>query len=380
MEQENVIRLPPLLILLLLTTLAGFVFGLLLPHWLALRPAAPLHLIFALGIMPLILGAMTYFVPVLTRTRAPEPLSLIPALLALAAGILLSISLFFSFALYPFAAVIGLTAALWLSIWIQRRKKQTLGRPHPGLIWYQLALASLLLGLIAILAGTLFPDYWTQLRRLHLHLNLLGFVGLTALGTLRVLLPTGGGYGDPEAGPWLMRQWRWMTSGALFMALGAAVSPILSLLGMVLWLPPLAQLLKSLFITHRQHIWQQHGATTPLACAVLGLTILLLSGAVHAFGWHAATYTTQAFIPLFLLPLVSGAATHLLPLWVTAARHSNHEQALRQRLGRHGGGRAALFLLGGLLILAGQDWGVVPILLALLHFIIAALRCLFLKS
>ncbi|MCW8904939.1 hypothetical protein, partial [Sedimenticola sp.] len=71
-------KLHPLLIVLLLTTLAGFASGLLLPQVLPLRPSAPLHLIFALGIMPLIMGAMTYFVPVLTRTRAAEPLSLVP--------------------------------------------------------------------------------------------------------------------------------------------------------------------------------------------------------------------------------------------------------------------------------------------------------------
>ncbi len=373
-------RLHPLLIVLLLTTLAGFASGLLLPYMLPLRPSAPLHLIFALGIMPLIMGAMTYFVPVLTRTRAAEPLSLVPALLALGAGIVLSFSLFFSFALYPFGAVAGVIAALWLSIWMQRRKRQTLGRPHPGLLWYQLALLALILGLLSILAGYLLPDQWTQFRRLHLHLNLLGFVGLTALGTLRVLLPTTGGYADPEAGPWLMRQWPWITAGAGLIAAGAAWSPALSLLGLLLWLPPLGQLLRSLLITHRRAVWQPHGASTSLATALSGLLILLLSGTAHAFGLLTASNTTQAFIPLFLLPLVTGAATHLLPLWITSAGDSSREQALRLRLGRHSAARAALFLLGGLLILAGQGWGLIPVLLGLIHFLSAVLLSLRSKS
>ena len=373
-------RLHPLLTVLLLTTLAGFAAGLLLPHLGPLRPSAPLHLIFALGIMPLIMGAMTYFVPVLTRTRGAEPLSLAPALLALGAGLLLSFSLLFSYSLYPVAALIGLAAALWLSVWMQQRKRQTLGRPHPGLLWYQLALLALLLGLLAILAGYLLPEYWLPLRRLHLHLNLLGFVGLTALGTLRVLLPTTGGYADPGAGPWLMRHWPWITAGTLMIAAGAAWSPTLSLLGLLLWLPPLGQLLKSLFIAHRASVWQPHGATISLASAILGLTITLLSGVAHAVGLLPASNSTQAFIPLFLLPLVTGAATHLLPLWITAARNPEREQVLRMRLGRHSAVRAALFLLGGLLILAGQGWGLIPVLLALIHFLSVVLFSLLSKS
>lgn len=373
-------KLHPLLIILLLTALGGFASGLLLPQLLPLRASAPLHLIFALGIMPLIMGAMTYFVPVLTRTRAAEPLSLVPPLLALGAGLLLSFSLFFSFSLYPLAAIVGLVAALWLSIWMQQRKRQTLGRPHPGLLWYQLALLALILGLLAILAGYLLPDQWIQLRRLHLHLNLLGFVGLTALGTLRVLLPTTGGYADPAAGPWLMRQWPWIAVGTLLVAAGAAWSATLALLGLLLWLPPLGQLLKSLLITHRPAIWLAHGATPPLAGAVLGLGIILLSGAAHGLGWLPPTRSTHAFIPLFLLPLVTGAATHLLPLWITAASDHSREQALRLRLGRYSAVRAALFVLGGLLLLGSQNWGVIPVLLALLHFLGAALFSLRSKS
>lgn len=368
-------KLHPLLIVLLLTTLMGFASGLLLPQLLPLRPSAPLHLIFALGIMPLIMGAMTYFVPVLTRTRTAEPRALAPALLALAAGLLLSFSLFFSFSLYPLAALLGLVAAGWLSLWILQRKRQTLGRPHPGLLWYQLALLALIGGLLAILAAFFLPEQWGPLRRLHLHLNLLGFVGLTALGTLRVLLPTTGGYSDPDAGPWLMQQWPWMVAGTLLIAAGAAWSPAAALLGVLLWLLPLARLLKSLLVTHRSTVWRSHGAVTSLAGAVLGLLVILLSGAAHAEGWLPPTNTTHAFIPLFLLPLVSGAATHLLPLWLSTG-NKQREQSLRSRLGRYSAVRATLFLLGGLFILAGQGWGLVPVLLALAQFLVTVLLSL----
>lgn len=373
------VHLRHLLILLLCIALGGFLSGLVLPGILPLRPSAPLHLIFAMGIMPLIMGAMTYFVPVLTRTRGAEPGALAPALLALAAGTLLCFSLFFSFSLYPIAALMGLVAALWLTLWMRRRQRQTLGKPHPGLLWYQLALLALVLGLLSILAGYLFPEQWLIFKRLHLHLNLLGFVGLTALGTLRVLLPTTGGFTDPQAGPWLMRHWTLIAGGTLLIAIGAAGFPPLALAGVLLWLPPIGQLLISLLITHRHAIWHLHGATASLAGAVLGLLILLLSGAAHAYRLIDAPLTTQAFIPLFLLPLVTGAATHLLPLWL-APGQVDREQGLRQRLGGYSLLRAGLFLLGGLLILFSQAWGIWLVLIGLVHFLLGVLSTLLSKK
>lgn len=121
------------LIALLLIGLVSFVSGLLLPHLFPVRHSAPLHLIFAVGILPLILGAMSYFVPVLTRSRTAETLSLAPTLLALIAGSLVSFSLFYSFSLYPYAAITGLIAVIWQLSWIRGRKRAMLGHPHPGL-------------------------------------------------------------------------------------------------------------------------------------------------------------------------------------------------------------------------------------------------------
>ncbi|TVO70831.1 hypothetical protein [Sedimenticola selenatireducens] len=345
-----------------------------------MRPSAPLHLIFAIGILPLILGAMTYFVPVLTRSRTAEPQSLAPTLLALIAGSLVSFSLFYSFSIYPYAAITGLIAVIWQLIWIRGRKRAMLGNPHPGLLWYQLALGALLLGLVSILAGYFMPDHWAALRRFHLHVNILGFIGFTALGTLRVLLPTTGSYPDPQAGVWLLRQWPWLVGGTLLIAIGAAWYSPLALFGLIVWLIPMGQFLLPLITTHRLVIWQPHGATTPLACAVIGLLILLLSGGAHSLGWLSAPPTTQAFIPLFLLPLVTGASSHLLPLWMTQAQQRDRELQLRILLGRHSAGRSALFMLGGLLILAEQGWGLLLILVGLLHYIIRVVMAFFYKT
>ena len=356
---------------LLLITLVVFTVGLLLPQLLATRPSAPLHLVFAIGIMPLIFGAMTYFVPVLTRTGAAAPGALLPALLALVTGLLVSFSLLVDFTLYPIAAATGLIATGWLGYWIQQRKRSMLGRPHPGLLWYELALLALFLGLLAILAGYFLPQQWPQLRRLHLHLNTLGFIGLTALGTLRVLLPTSGRYADPGAGPWLIQGWRWLAGGTLMIAVGAAWFPPLALLGVLLWLWPVGRFVHTLLFSFPRCVWQWHGATTPLATTTLGLLLLAFGGVAHALGWLPGDTTTQAFIPLFLLPLVSGAATHLLPLWISGPQDPAREQRLRTVLGRHAALRTLLFFCGGLLLLAGQPEGLLIILPALLHFLVA---------
>ncbi|MCW8908153.1 MAG: hypothetical protein OQL28_12950 [Sedimenticola sp.] len=365
-----------LLVGLLLITLIGFVGGLLLPQLQATRPSAPLHLVFAIGIMPLIFGAMTYFVPVLTRTGVVGTDALLPALLGLLAGLLVSYSLLADFTLYPYAAIIGLLATGWLGYWIRQRKRSMLGRPHPGLLWYELALLALFLGLLAILAGHFLPQQWPQLRRFHLHINTLGFIGFTALGTLRVLLPTSGRYADPGTGPWLVHGWRWLALGTLLIATGAAWLPPLALLGLLPWLWPVGRFIHTLLFTFHRSVWQWHGATTPLATATLGLMLLALSGAGHGLGWLPGDDTTRAFIPLFLLPLVSGAATHLLPLWL-APQQPDREQRLRKLLGRHATLRAALFFVGGLMLLAGQPGGLLLILPALLHFLVAVAIVLF---
>ena len=55
---------------LVLAAILGMMGACLLPVVTDLHRAAHVHLAFALGVMPLIMGAMTHFIPVLTRTRA----------------------------------------------------------------------------------------------------------------------------------------------------------------------------------------------------------------------------------------------------------------------------------------------------------------------
>jgi len=362
--------LPRLLIFLLGISLAVFVIALLLSAALRLSPAAPLHLVFAVGILPLILGSITWFTPVLTRSGPAEPITLGPPLLALAAGLFLLYALAGRFHLYPIAACLALAAVLWTSWWIRGRVRNCFGAPHPGLLWYRLALGALALGLAAILLGAFWPSQWLSLRRLHLHLNLLGFIGLTALGTWRVLLPTVGRFDDPTSSGWLQRQWQPLAAGTLLIAIGAAWWPPLSIIGLLLWLLPLSGLLKHPLYAHRSVLMNWHGAAPALGLALLGLWLLLLTAAGHALQLIAATPLLTAFILMFLLPLVTGAATHLLPLW-RYPEPVDRQQALRRRIGRFGGLRGLLFVSAGLVTLRGLDWGWLLALLGLGQFLFA---------
>src|SRR5512135_541286 len=143
-------------------------------------PAAHIHLAFAVGVMPLILGAMTHFVPVLTRSRAPAATILLLPGGASVAGLLALLS----FALpalipnlYYAGALLALCAAGGMAAWIVRRSRLALGAPHSCLHWYLAAVACLMLALAAVLAMGIWPDHRLALKRFHLHLNLLGFLG-----------------------------------------------------------------------------------------------------------------------------------------------------------------------------------------------------------
>ncbi len=122
------------------------------------------------------------------------------------------------------AAVCDLLAAAILINWIALRVRMTLGSPHPGWRWYGVALGCLILALLSVLLIPFWQNYWQALRLFHMHLNTLGLVGLAALGTLPVLMPTALGKPDPEAASWLRRRLWLVASGALVVATGVVIA------------------------------------------------------------------------------------------------------------------------------------------------------------
>lgn len=354
----------PLPLLAITALLALMTAGVLLVTGRA-APQLAAHLALALGVMPLILAAMGYFVPVLTRSGSAGPATWWPPIMALSGGVLAV----FSFASdlpakgLELAAVLSGLAALGLGAWALNRAHHMFGPRHRGLDWYLAALGFLLLALLAVILMPLFPEQRNALRLFHLHANLLGFVGLAALGTLQVLLPTCFGQPDPDALLRLRRDLKWAAAGALLIAVGTALSqpghglvvgPALALLGAVAYCGAILRMLHAWRSRFGQALAQVHGAGPSLASAALGLLGLLILGIAHGFGWLPARPAVAGFVIAFLLPLVSGAAAHLLPTWLSPGAQNQWHQALRARLCRWGGVRGLLLLLLGLMITAAS--------------------------
>jgi len=322
-----------------------------------LAPAAALHIVFAVGLLPLIFGAMLHFVPVLTRSGAPHrAIAALPAV-AQANGVLVVLAIggvLPRAALHP-AATLDLALAAILLAWMLRRAKRTLGSPHPGWRWYAAALFCLAaaLAVVPLMTAGLAP---AALRLFHLHANTLGFIGLAALGTLPVLLPTALGKPDPQAAGWLRSRLPAALAAVLLLAIGAAAWAPLSLAGGALLLVLVGGLLGHWRRGFGSTALLADGAVVSLLAAPLGLLAMLLAGGVHALAPTAAlaAASVPAFVAAFLLPLVSGALTQLLPVWRFAGVASPARHEMRRRLARSGRLRALLFVAGGVALLAGS--------------------------
>lgn len=363
------------LVFLVIVSMLAMAGAWLLPIVVAdLHPATHIHLVFAMGVMPLIMAAMIHFFPVLTRTgKAERQVELLPGL-AWQTGVLAAA--FFAFSLPEnvrlFASLLAFLVVVRLVWWQWARVRATLGSPHPGVHWYLAALLCLGLGLLAVVAMDVWPVHYLAFKRLHLHLNLFGFVGLTAIGTVQVLLPTAAGKADPGVAERLRADLPPALFGALSIGFGAAWLPVLSWIGMILWLLPLARLGRAWWKDFNNRIFSWHGASPLLATAGVGFCAALVAGGLHAAGWVTSAVAGHVLVFVFLLPLVSGAAGQLLPLWLRPGRQTEWHTQARQSLTYGSGARALLLFFAGALALAGLRWGTVLALAGLLPFVLVA--------
>lgn len=335
-------------------------------------PPAVAHLALAVGILPLILAAMIHFVPVLTRSGDPAPAIARLPHLAQGVGVFVVLALqgVVPYGLVHAAAAVDLVLAAILLRWIVGRSRATLGTPHPGWRWYGAALASALLALSAILLQPLWPAYWPAFKLFHLHLNTLGLVGLAALGTLPVLLPTAVGQGDPDAAVWLRRRLWPAAGGALLVALGCALAWPLALAGVALMLVVVVGLLGQWRRRFGLRRLLADGVTASLLAAVVGLLLNLAAGALHGAGVLPARPTLLAWAAGFLLPLVTGALSQLLPVWRWPGPQIPARAIMRERLAAGGHWRALAFPLAAVCLLAGQaGLGGAFVALGLLRFV-----------
>jgi hypothetical protein len=335
----------------------------------AVPPAPTFHLAFAAGAMPLIFGAIIHFVPVLTRTGMPaRPIHYLPIPVQLA-GITTPLGLAGTLPAWSLhvAATVVVLAALLLISWISRRLRATLGGPHPGARWYGAALLCLFFAVSLVPVWLAKPELRTALRLFHLHLNTLGFIGLAALGTLPVLLPSALGKLDLGAADRLRRDLLPATVGALLVAAGASSGPWLALPGALLLLWVVGRNLLAWYRSFGFTAIVGTGATAALLAATLGLALLLLLGMAHGAGLLPARLSIAGFVAAFLLPLVTGTLSQLLPVWRYPGNDSPQRLALRQRLTQNGRLRAVLFLVGGVLLAFDNlaAWLLVVVALAL---------------
>lgn len=338
-------------------------------------PAAAAHAAFAVGAMPLVFAAMGHFVPVLTRSggavgvvrRLPLVMQWVGLLALGALGGWLP-----GWVLHG-ALSMGLVATVVFLVWVLGKGRRALGRPHPGLAWYVAALGCLILALLVIGAGLVWPPAYPLARLAHLHLNTLGFIGLSAIGTLHVLMPTALGRPDSLAAARLTRQLPWMLAGIATAAVAGGLP----------WLGPVAAVLvggvvvATLVGWWRAHGWARlsgDGATASLLVASVGLVVLCGAGALHGFALMPGRPAVAGFFAGFLLPLVTGALSHLLPVWRHPGPITPARTRLREILTRQGRLRALLFLLAGPLLLAGQASGAALAAIGVALFALPLLR------
>ena len=368
-----------MLIYLGLSALLAFIAALVLSVLGEASPLATAHLVFAVAAMPLIFGAINHFVPVLTRTAgAPRAVLLAPLLLQLA-GLLAF--LYFSGRVGTAALHAGAGIALLVALaclgWLVSKARKTLGSPHPGWRWYLAAVAFLACGLALVPA----MDYWLQwrlaLRLLHVHFNLLGFVGLTAIGTLQVLLPTVLSGPDAAATERLRDDLPWAVAGVLATSFGAAFWWPLSLAGAALLLYVATRLLCAWLRRYGLPTLFGDGAAAALVAALCGFVLFLLFGAVHGVsggGLLSGHNAVPGFMAVFLFPLVSGALSQLLPVWRFPGRTSSAREQMRDRLASGGAIRALLFVASGSALALGCEQGFWLAVFGLLHFATALVR------
>ncbi len=362
-----------MLIVLLVATLALLGLALGLPRAVTAPPAFWAHLVLAVGVMSLITAAMQHFVPVLTRSRGASPAMERLPLAMMAAGALAALTLLglLHWHAVSAAALAALVGAGVMIVWMLKKGRAALGRPHPCLDWYVAAMGCLALGLVAAIMIPLVPEWHMQLRAFHIHVNLYGFVGLTAVGTLQVLLPTAAGLPDPGVAARLRADLKWAVAGSLALALGkAAVLPadganlVAVWLGAALWAWPLARLLAAWWRLCRARLLALHGAEPVLTVALLGFMAALAGTLVERENLGPLTI----FLPGFLFPLVTGAAGQLAPVWTRPGQATPWHEASRRKLTRWAGVRGLFFLTAAVLPLLGYRCAGIPALFALFWF------------
>lgn len=294
------------------------------------------------GVAQMILGALLSFVPALLMTGRDRPEShpwLFGAINGGAIGMLAG----FAGNQWTVVAVSGalvllaFLAVLWDGL---KQARSSLVSPPLNLLFYGLALLALIAGLglgLAMAMRSLPPDLHAVGRLAHIHLNLLGFVTLTIVGTMHNLYPTV--LGSPLHSARLAR-WTFvlLPAGILGLVAGFLAGHLLIQIGSGLLI--LAGI--ALYGGNMVHTWNGAGrpgriASDHFLLATFYLVLAVIAGVLVSVNnlWdppfvpfgklHLVAYTHLALVG-FIAQTIFGALSHLLPIMLAVARVKSNKK------------------------------------------------------
>ncbi|MBI3965521.1 MAG: hypothetical protein HY329_07795 [Chloroflexi bacterium] len=290
------------------------------------------HLAFAGGVTQLIIGAMTFFAIPLLMTTAPPRWLLRSQWLTVNAGALaLAGGVWYGSAPVSALGGAGVLAAVSLEVVVLRLlRRRSLAPGDLTLRYFFTAVGFLLaggtLGILMLLglSDAVLPR--GQVRLAHLHLNLMGWVTLTILGTLRLFFGSTLGVKASRLSPAWAEYWP-LTVGTAIATIGwLAGQPIAVAVGSSV--QALGIVAASVAVFRQWRAWT--GVPSLAAGHLLAATVWLLvmtiggvvaGGARGSVGGEvaaalAATVSIAGFAG-FIGQTVLGAWTHLFPVFVT---------------------------------------------------------------
>lgn len=251
-------------------------------------------------------------------------------------GVLFSVSLHIQWLVISCASLIGGVITYYLRGMASLIRK-SLNRRFKGVIaFYQFAGLMILIGIVlgVIDASRSDEDPWqSRIALAHLHANLLGWVGLTIIGTLITLWPTVlRTQMHGKAIPWAALGLKFLVVGTIGSIVGSLCdTPLLSALSIVVYfagtviaLSPAAFLIRRR-TPDRSSSWMMFTGTLGLGLLLVGDFSLILQNRTPEKILASIESHLLLIFTLWLLPILLGSLTYLLPVVLGRGPVSNRK-------------------------------------------------------
>ncbi|MBC7464191.1 MAG: hypothetical protein H7227_08020 [Actinobacteria bacterium] len=295
----------------------------------------------------LLLGAVTngiltwgeHFVAALLWSRSQGRLRRLPLVLALNAGILgclVGVEIKLHALVVVSSLVVG--GIIFIYVWgIHRSISETLNKRYVGLIrYYQYAGLAIILGISLGTVGVFIPheELWhSKLALAHVHVNLMGWVGLTIIGTLITFWPTILRTPmHPKAVKFGEKGLRFLVFGVALVIVAAVLDiRVLVAVGDLIYLAGAAVALTPAALVIRQRV-PDRASSWMVATGVVGFVVLIALDIVTALQSNSAESFFEAIedhsliiFVVWLLPIFLGSLTYLLPMTLGRGPKVNRE-------------------------------------------------------